>query len=461
MKSNIFILCFIFLGTCVVSVDAGEQERRVEEANRQDADAARSHTVKTGAFFLDYGGWINFRYNRFTDEDNDKSSRDLLRTSTQLDARTWLKFTRVMDPEQGQEHTFYLRFKDRYVTRTGQAPGARYDNDGPHVDHAYGILDLRPVWIEAGRRYFNVGRGIAYSDINDGIQINYRKPGFNAGLFAAKNLPHQSNIDTSVPGYDKHNERYFYGLGLGYTGIPRQSLYGFVLAQNDFSDEGPNDSSRNYTYNSQYFGLGSKGGFLKSWSYWSEIILQTGSSRVYTTDERKDVRAFAFDTEVVYAPDMSGRPRLSLEYALGSGDKDRQSVTDTQFGNTSGADRNFLYFGYAPTGYALAPRLSNLQMLRAGFEFAPFERVSAFKHLTLGIDIYSFYKHRSGGGISDLEATEDAMDVGREVDLTLKWRVLSDVTVSLEYGRFMPGDAYAPSANSSQDFLSIGITHTF
>ena len=162
-----------------------------------------------------------------------------------------------------------------------------------------------------------------------------------------------------------------------------------------------------------------------------------------------------------YSPEIIFSPQLSLEYALGSGDGDRADVTNTQSGNLSGHDRNFLYFGYAPTGFALAPRLSNLQMIRAGVEFSPLSRFRTFRHFTIGIDFYRFLKDRSRGGISDTEATEDSMNVGNEVDLSLKWRVLSDVTVSVEYGHFMPGGAYADSTNSSQDFFSIGITHTF
>lgn len=455
-----FIFSMIFLCICV-AVYADESQTRMDEDARQAVDQVPSHKAALTWMNVDYGGWINARYNHFSSEDNNESASDSLRNYNYIDGRVWMKWVLTPEALNGHEHAFYVRVKDRYITRSGDAPGARYDIDGPHLDYAYTILDFRPVWVEVGRRYFNVGRGLVYSDINNGIQINFRKPGFNVGLFVAKTLPRESNIDTSVPGYDKDSERYFYGLGVGYTGIPHQSIYGFFLTQQDLSNEDPVSSQQNYTYDSQYVGVGAKGSIAKSWLYWTELVNETGSSRVFGTDERKDVRAYAFDMEVVFAPDKPKRPRLSWEYAFGSGDSDRINVTNTQSGNIVGHDTNFLYFGYAPTGYALAPRLSNLHMLKAGFTVSPFERRRQFRDLTLGLEYYQFLKHRKEGGISDLEATESSRDIGREVDLSVKWRILSDVTMSFEYGHFMPGNSYADAADNPQDFISAGVIHTF
>lgn len=444
---------------------SNETERRVEEQQRQQLERAPSVRLKDTASLLmmEHGGWINYRYNYYGNIDNDRSVKDSLGSAQLWDVRYWMKF--MLKPNQeatvDQAHMFYLRLKDRYIQRKGTAPGAKYDMVGPHLDQAYAIVNLQPVWIEAGRRYFNIGRGIIYSNVNDGVQFNYRVPGFNVGIFASKTLPNESNIDTSIPGYDKTSERYFYGTGIGYTGFKDQSLYGFFLAQNDFSDERPSQPDQNYTYNSQYSGIGAKGKFLKSWDYWAEFILETGSSRVFSTDERKDVLAWASDVEIAYAPNAPSRPRFSVEYAIGSGDKDRISVTDTESGNTSGDDKNFLYFGYAPTGFALAPRLSNLQMFRSGVEFYPFGWTGRFKDLKCGLDLYHFHKHRSQGGISDLEATQASSNIGNEIDLFINWRVLSDLSVSVEYGHFMPGSAYAGSADDNENFFSIQVTHSF
>jgi hypothetical protein len=464
-RSKILFFCLALLASCSPAALAQieEQERRIEEEERVQVDAAPSH-VRADVFSrvrMEYGGWLNYRYNDLDNIDNDKSTADALDSLAIVDARYWLKLTLKPGPDKEHPgtHAVYLRVKDRYVQRSGASPGARYDMDGPHLDNAYTILDYRPLWVEAGRRYFNLGRGIVYSDIHDGIQLNYRKPGFNIGLFTAKTQPHESNIDTSVPGYDKESERYFYGLGVGYTGIKDQSLYAFALAQNDFSNE-PN-AEQDYTYNSQYFGVGSKGVFFSSWEYWAELIKQTGASRVFGSNERRDVNAWASDAEVAFAPQIKTHPRASVEYAFGSGDADRVSVTDTQSGNTGGRDRNFLYFGYAPTGFALAPRLSNLQMLRGGFEVYPLEHWRALRNLSCGVNYYRFLKHRAQGGISDVEATQNSRDIGQELDLYADWRMLSDLKLSVEYGHFMPGEAYADGADASEDFFSVSVTHTF
>ena len=102
---------------------------------------------------IDYGGWTNIRYNHFQNEDNDESASDSLRNYNFVDNRLWFKLALLPEVLEGHKHAIYVRLKNRYIMRSGDSPGARYDNDGPHLDNAYVILDFRPVWIEAGRRY--------------------------------------------------------------------------------------------------------------------------------------------------------------------------------------------------------------------------------------------------------------------------------------------------------------------
>ncbi|MCK5178598.1 MAG: alginate export family protein, partial [Candidatus Omnitrophica bacterium] len=151
----------------------------------------------------------------------------------------------------------------------------------------------------------------------------------------------------------------------------------------------------------------------------------------------------------------------SFEYAYGSGDSQRVSVTDTEGGNLSGDDNNFLYFGYFPAGYALAPRLSNIHIYRVGAYVNPFEKIRLLKNFNLGVDYFWYFKDKSGGGISDSEATADSHDIGSEIDLTVSWQVLSDLRWSLSYGYFMPGDAFLDSANDSDQYFSNSLTFTF
>ena len=375
----------------------------------------------------------------------------------------WFKATLrpLLDASYENEHSFYLRLKDLYSNKFPEDTAGGYDHDGPHVDYSYLVLDFRPLWIEAGRRYFKIGRGIAYSDVNDGVQINYLVPGFNAGAFASQTLPHEDNIDTSVPGYLKDSDRHFYGAGVGYTGIRDHQIYSYVLVQRDFSDEEPNSSSQQYTYNSQYYGVGSVGKISKNVNYWIEIIREEGKSYVYTTNEEKDVDAWATDIGMEYKWKFYGDPKVSVEYAYGSGDPDRTSVTDTENGNALGNDNNFLYFGYFPTGIVSTPRLSNLHLYKISLACFPLKKYSAFEKLSFAFDYYRFFKDRRSGGISDEEATQNSRDVGSEIDFTIDWQAFSDLNISIEFGHFMPGDAFPSSANNNENYFSVSSTITF
>ena len=457
------ILCGsgIFIAT---PLRADQQSQRIEEIKRRALDQAASlHTQEWNRLFFEYGGWLNYRFSDFNDQDNDGSTTDTLNNTQLTDLRWWL--TATLNPPQDaghqREHYFYLRLKDLYVIRSGDAPGARYDIEGPKVDYAYGILNYTPLWLETGRRYFNVGQGLAYSNVHDGIQLNYKIPGWNFGAFASKSLPHEDNIDTSVPGFDKKGERYFYGAGLGYAGIKNHTLYSYALVQRDESNDYPESATSDFTYNSEYYGLGAKGIFADKWNYWVELIKQGGESQIFNSSKSADIDAWGASTQLHFKPHVPLNPTIRMEYAFGSGDKDRTNVTDTEGGNTSGTDRNFLYFGYIDTGFALSPRLSNLHMFKAGFSLNPFERFWDMRNFALNFNFYRFLKTQSQGGISDTEATELSSDIGTEIDFEIDWQIASDLNLTLEYGYFMIGDAYPESADENESFFSASLTHTF
>ena len=439
-------------------------ERRVEEESRMSADAAVPKlSQEYQRWLLEYGGWFNFRFTEFKNDDNDNSLTDSFDSSFSMDSRAWIKATLKPAPEaeHDRRHSFYLRLKNLYIERYGDSSVERYDNDGPHVDYAFAVLDFTPYRIEVGRRYFNVGRGIAYSNVNDGLQFNYFKPGWNFGGFVSHTLPHEDNLDASVPGFDKESDRIFYGLGAGYAGIKDNVFYGFALVQRDDSEERPNDPTQDYDYHSEYFGLGAKGRLVKRFDYWLELIRQTGQSRVPGTNAKADVDAYAANAGLQTNFNVVTQPRLTFEYAFGSGDEDRSDVTDTIGGNTGSKDSNFNYFGYMPTGIALAPRLSNLHMLRAGFDFKPMERLFLLRDMGVSLNYYYFRKDKSTGGISDLDATMADKDIGQEIDVEISYRIFSDLALSLEYGHFMPGDAFAEGTDDEEDYFSVSLTHSF
>ena len=204
---------FLSFGLCQEAAKASSQERRVEQEKRESLGSVESSDL-TGdnKFAFVCGGWLDFRYNDYDQEDNDSSATDAYDYDSSLDLRVWLRAALAMksDGSNQKKHAFYLRLKDlHYIDRQPDSTAGGADNDGPHVDYALMTLDFRPYWLKAGRRYFSVGRGIAYSDVHDGAELHVLYHTWGIKGFVSNTLPHQDNIDTSVPGYTKESDRLF------------------------------------------------------------------------------------------------------------------------------------------------------------------------------------------------------------------------------------------------------------
>lgn len=459
-------IAFIFLSLMPQNSTAqtAEDRRRVEhEKITRLAETERRILKGEDRLMFDYEGWINVRYDDYKDDDNNSEMDDALDYTYSIDPRFWIRATLrpPVDASYPNEHSFYLRLKHLYTERRPVEGNEAHEHDGPHVDYAYLVLDFRPLFMEIGRRYYSAGQGISYGNLNDGIELMFSLENWTIKAFYSQTLPDEENIDTSVPGWDKKSKRRYYAVEATYLGVFDQGIYGYYLVQRDESEIKPRDPLHRYTYDSEYAGLGLQGKIISNMHYWAEVIRETGHSRVYDTKEKKDVKAWAGDVGITYDLDIYSHPNISVEYAVGSGDQDRFSVTDTLLGNTSGDDNNFLYFGYLPSGYALSPRLSNLHFYKAALLFKPLERFKAFKNFSLGVDYYRFFKNKKDGGISDPDAYLSDTDIGSEVDVNFSWEVLSDLRMSFQYGKFEPGDAYPESSNDPEEYISVDTTFTF
>lgn len=439
------------------------EERRAEERVRTALDPAELAILKKERrLVMDYGVWMNHLFSDFKDEDNNSAAKDATNLTYAMDQRLWIRATLrpPADGSDGNEHSVYLRIKNKDTWRDPADANGRFDWNGPHLDYAFLTLDLRPWALQVGRRFFQVGQGLASSNVNDGAELLVSGATWSLMGFVSRTLPHEDNLDLSVPG-GKESGRTFYAIEGKYLGIPHHGVYGYVLWQVDDDEEHPENQTQDFDYNSEYLGLGFEGKLFANLRYASELIFETGQSLTSTTNQRQDIAAWAMDVSFTYDVPLPTQPTLAAEYAFGSGDSDRTNVTDTIDGNTSGQDTNFLYFGYLPTGYALSPRLSNLRMLKGGISLKPLEKFSFLKELTCSLDVYRFYKEESKGGIFDTQASESNRDVGVEVDLTLSWQMLSDLSLTIEYGHFEPGDAYPASTNDETQYFSVGVTTTF
>ncbi len=447
-----------------VAADDTDPARRIEEQKREDADAAE--TVSLEQFqdvIFTSGAWINYRFFQYENSDHDKSLTDALRRAVWGDARVWGRLTyQTKDMKKdGEKYFIHVRVKDVYVARSGRAPGARFDNRGPALDYGYAAMERAPWQIEAGRRYFNIGRGIVFSGVYDGVQLNYKVPGWNVGAFVSKTLPHAANIDSTIPGYDKESRRYFAGLGVGYAGFKDHQIYGYTVIERDHSRERPQDDDQDYGYDAQYAALGAKGAWSERWPYGVELVREWGHSREYPSNALSNIAAWAVDAQQKYRTMTRSNLVWSAEYAAGSGDADRSYVHTTRYGNTRGRDKGFMYFGYIPTGIALSPMLSNIHIMRLGADLYPFYAIRRMQKILLGLDYYHYWKQRSSGGIYDADAGAARHDVGQEFDLRIDWKMTRRLTATVEYGYFIPGDAYWQDTRSSEKVLSLSVSLVF
>ena len=92
----------------------------------------------------------------------------------------------------------------------------------------------------------------------------------------------------------------------------------------------------------------------------------------------------------------SRKTRWTEEFIAATGDSDRGISNSTYLGNRSGTrDNGFNAFGLLNTGFAFAPAVSNLLVLRSGFTTYPWPDTHQFNRLQLGADCLLFSKFES------------------------------------------------------------------
>lgn len=439
---------------------------RVQENLRREELSQSERSIFLTPYSIDrssteWGGWFNVSYYSMDDEDNQKSRDDVLDDLLNLDNRFW--FRKVMT----SGNTFYLRTKVAQ-RRYGWAKTVTFEDtetDEFKVDMAYLDFSAGPRHkFRVGRQFFHLGRGLVYSNVHDGISWNGIYGRWSLEGFISQSLPSENNLDYSVPGANEEQKRRFAGLSGRYTGSRGGSVYLYYMLQRDSSREIPEDTAQEYDYDSQYLGLGTEGFLTRDIQYYGELVRQEGKSYARgATATTEQIDAWGGLLGAKYYSRAKTHPIFSLEWAYGSGDGDRNNVITTANGNLAGTkDRNFLYFGAYDGGSALAPRLSNLSILRVGFSFKPFEKYWRFRNFSFSA-IYSDYTRvRENGAISDLEATvAGTSDIGREIDLYLKWRIFSDVSLNMNYAKFDPGDAYAIGARDPETMFITSISFNY
>jgi len=412
---------------------------------------------------FNWGGWLEYYLFHF--DDGVQKSRFAQRPSLVL----WTH----LSADNGA-HELFVRMRLRYSWfRPGDELDRQEDWWGPNFDRAWYQIDIGkafrlmrpsdPYQLKAriGRQPVLFGTGYALDLPMDAVQLDARLCHLRLlGLFG-RSIGSTPNIDRSEP-VDSHMHRLFYGVQAAWEGWQRHVPFAYAIWNDDKTDERPKDWRQNYSYDSAYFGLGSRGEAVRNLTYWAEAVFETGRSYGNGQFLRRDrIEAWGWDVGLEYLFDLPWRPRLAAEYLFASGDPDRQgSPTSAAGGNSVGTrDTSFVAFGFRDTGIAAGLFPSNLHIFKFAASCTPFPQIEFLHNLEIGTNWFIYAKNRQRGAISDFTADRREPFVGWEMDYFVNWRLSSDLSWTTRWGVFFPGDAY--SDRGARNFIFTGLTWSF
>lgn len=404
-------------------------------------DEMRIEPAAHDPFQLSYGGWITPSI-----VDDRKGGAKLTTSITTL--RLWMHAT------LWENSYMYIRGRNMHMRVISE------DNRSD-VDSSENILDLDLAFIsmtmadkslnlQAGRKFFNLGTGLVLNGRGDGAEVRYFSPVADVkvfGLYTGLLQKDANPYNLSSRDLSDGAKRFFTGANVERE-IINHNLYLFAMMQIDRADE---DSGEKNRYDSQYYGIGSRGVVVDGMDYYAEFIYQRGTNTLLA--EEPDINAMAALLGFNYYIDADFKPAVLFQYGYGSGDSD---VSDDK-------DGMFNYFGTYVGGFALRPKLQNLHVFRIGYSMLPLYSIDnkRFNRMTV-LGRYTYYmkdktEGDAGGGLG---AIEDERFVGHGIDFSVRWRIYHDLGFFLNYGYFIPGDAF-PSGTNDRSFVMAGLNLSF
>ncbi len=475
----------IAAGASAQQTDADAVQRLERQLRQLDQDYRLSTTPDAPIAeraLIDAGASIRFGYYSIDDQ---QSEAHILR---QTDGRLYIR------ADIDGAHRFYGRLRFLY---NDWNDGDSFDNRGDQLEHPLGDeywyqFDYRsailasngvdPGWnfnLKIGRQWIHWAEGVSLSLPLYAVVADIELDSPFAITALAGMTPQETVIDFdgSRPGFNNETDRIFLGAMLEWRNPGGHRPFIYILTQIDQNDQneftfvggGGQLYPTEFEYDSTYVGFGSRGPINANLSYHVEAVHEYGTGKSSTFDPNtgdpipqtdEDISAWAGVFGLTYLPRDEGNSRLEFEVIGATGDEDRIDASDTFGGNLPGSDDNsFNAFGFLNTGLALGPDPANLLSLRAGASTQPKFDSSFFKNMRFGVDAYVFHKLDNSAPMN-VSTGSDAY-VGSEIDVALDWRIMSDVTATLRYAIFFPGDAMPDEEDDIRQFLYAGVTYAF
>lgn len=457
------------LSTAAFAADApslAERRRLIQLHGRDPGQSTAFLNVpKAPGRAFDAGGWVTAASLDLRDDDKQAATPDSTHTLLLGDTRLWFA------GELSDSVEFYVRVRHqdfKVRTEPGTAPTDLSQQEGVKLDQAFLDVQIsKKLEARVGRQFVQVGRGLTLALDLDGAGLDYTDTQWHHRIFAGRSLDRDPGLDTSLPGYDQGLARHNFVFGESrMTAENGSQWYLYAMAhQDDSRTSDPFLSLLDFSYNSHYVGFGGEGRLHPLLNYYFEVVGESGTTIQGTPNFlRVPVTAYALTSGLQYYPRWFWNPQVSYEVSMGSGDRERQSVTDTfGLGNpTATGDNNFLYYGAYDGGLALSPRLSNLVVNRLGYQVKPLpHKGDELPQLVLGAVASKYWKDVRLGAVSDTVATQPQYDVGTGLDIYMGFRPLSDLSMLFQYGRFEPGDAYPADSRDAADRVFVTATQSF
>lgn len=469
-RSALAVALVVFLVAPVSAQPAGgarreadsfiQQQRLIDERLRQEhAEIAPLDAL------LDWqwGGWIDYYLAHI--DDGIQQSRVFQRPGLSL-------WTRISADGGAHEAFARVRLEFHYFN-DGDQYRRRQDVQGPNFDRAWYQIDLGRAFrltepgdpyqlkIRIGRQEVQFGSGFVLDMPLDAVLLDAKLRDFRVRGLLAKTIASYPNVDRS-PAVADHSGRNMFGVQASYEGFRNHVPYVYALWNQDHTDERPREFLQEYSYDTQYFGIGARGSLVHNLNYRAEFVYESGHSFGHGNFLRRDyVEAYGWDIGLEYLFDTPTKPRVAVDYLFASGDSDRYgSPTSARGGNRIGRkDTSFVAFGYRDTGITAAPMISNIHIWRAAFSFTPFDGSELFRDFELGTNWFLYHKNRRGAALSDPTAGRGSGYAGWEMDYFLNWRLASDIALTVRWGVFFPGDAFRD--RSTRHTVFSGLTWSF
>ncbi len=470
MRTGVTLVITVSLGWAAVgraAAQAPELERsflqQIRTVDEQLARQRQEAAPLSERLDFQWGGWVE--YYVFDFDDGVQSSRVVQRPSLAL----WSRIT-----ADGGAHEVFARMRLRYsYFNPGDEIERQQDWWGPNFDAAWYRIDFGRAfrWTQPsdpfqasariGRQPVRFGSGYVLDLPLDAVLLDAKLHDFRVLGLLGKSIGSYPNIDRSEP-VDSHSNRLFYGVQLQYERWTRHVPFVYAIWNDDKTDERPKTWFQDYSYDSFYFGGGTRGELARNLLYWVEGVFESGHSFGNGNFVRQDyVEAYGWDIGAEYLFDGDLKPRLSAEYMFASGDPQRRfSPTDAAGGNEGDReDSSLVTFGWRDTGIASALIPANLHIWKAGGSLTPFGKHKLLEGIEVGTNFFLYHKNSTPAAISDFTAYRAAGFVGWEMDYFLDWRLSSDVSWTIRWGTFFPGDAFAD--RDERHFLFTGLTWSF